>query len=245
MDKPYISIIVPSYREEKSLPSTLKRFKEYLTAQNYTYEVLAVVDGAKDRTAEVAEEFAKGWPELRVINNKINRGKGYVVRQGMLEAKGEYRVFTDADNATDIGHLDKMIPKFKEGFEIVVGSRDYKDAVGAKQAIPQPWHKRQLGNLGNLFIQVLVLPGIWDTQAGFKGFSAEAAQKIFSKMTVERWGFDIEILALARKFGYKIAKIPLYWENNPDSRVNLSSYFGVLRDTIKVRLNLWRGKYKD
>lgn len=244
MENPYISIIVPSYREEKSLPNTLKRFKEYLTAQNYSYEVLVVVDGAKDRTAEIAEEFAKNWPELRVINNKINHGKGYVVRQGMLESKGEYRVFTDADNATDIRHLEKMIPKFKEGFEVVIGSRDYLDAVGAKQAIPQPWHKRQLGNLGNLFIQVLVLPGIWDTQAGFKGFSAAAAQKIFSKTTVERWGFDVEILSLARKFGYKIAKIPLYWENNPDSRVKLSSYLGVLRDTIKVRWYLWFGKYK-
>ncbi|MEK9185830.1 MAG: glycosyltransferase, partial [Patescibacteria group bacterium] len=121
MNNPYISVIVPAYREEKSLPNTLKRFKEYLSAQNYSYEVLVVIDGAKDRTAEVANEFAKDWPELRVIDNKINHGKGYVVRQGMLESKGEYRVFTDADNATDIRHLEKMIPKFKEGFEVVIG----------------------------------------------------------------------------------------------------------------------------
>lgn len=240
---PYISIIIPSYNEEKSIAKTLQRVREYLSAQNYTYEVIVVVDGAKDKTAEIAEKFTADWPQLKVINNKQNHGKGFVVKQGMLEAKGEYRVFTDADNSTDIKHLEKMIPKFKDGFKVVIGSRDYKDAIGAKQAIPQTSFKRLLGNMGNLFIQIVAVFGIWDTQAGFKGFSAEAAQKIFSRATIERWGFDVEVLALAKKFDYKIAKIPLYWENNANSRVNLSSYLGVLRDTVKVRLNLWGGKY--
>ncbi len=240
---PYISVVIPSYNEEKRIAKTLQRFKEYLSVQDYTYEVLVVVDGARDNTAEVAEKFSLDWTQLKVVNNKQNHGKGFVVKQGMLEAKGEYRVFTDADNSTDIKHLEKMIPKFKEGFKVVIGSRDYKDAIGAKQAIPQSGFKRLLGNMGNIFIQVVAVFGIWDTQAGFKGFSAEAAEKIFSKATIERWGFDIEVLALARKFGYKIAKIPLYWENDTESHVKLSSYLGVLRDTVKVRINLWSGKY--
>ncbi|MEK7565268.1 MAG: dolichyl-phosphate beta-glucosyltransferase [Patescibacteria group bacterium] len=240
---PYISIIIPSYNEEKRIAKTLQRFKEYLSAQDYTYEVLVVIDGARDKTAEVAQKFVSDWSQLKVVNNKQNHGKGFVVKQGMLEAKGEYRVFTDADNSTDIKHLEKMILKFKEGFKVVIGSRDYKDAIGATQAIPQSGFKRLLGNMGNIFIQVVAVFGIWDTQNGFKGFSASAAEKIFSKITIERWGFDVEVLALARKFGYKIAIIPIYWENDAESHVKLSGYLGVLRDTVKVRLNLWGGKY--
>lgn len=244
MTKPYLSIIVPAYNEEKRILSTLKRIKEYMSAQSYPYEVIVVIDGAKDKTTEVSKSFQLGWPELKILNNTKNHGKGYVVRQGMLAAEGDYRIFTDADNSTDIRHVEKMIPKFKEGFHVVIGTRDYKDAIGARQAVSQPWFKRLLGNMGNLFIQIMVLPGIWDTQAGFKGFSEEAALKIFPKCLINRWAFDVEILALAGRYGYKIAKIPLYWENDPESHVKLSSYFNFLFETVKVRLNLWRGKYQ-
>jgi dolichyl-phosphate beta-glucosyltransferase len=244
MNKPYISIIIPSYNEEKRISDTLKRVKEYMSSQDYPYEILVVIDGAKDKTAEISKSFLENWPELRVIDNKQNNGKGYVVRQGMLEAKGDYRVFTDADNSTDISHLEKMVQKFKGGFDIVMGTRDYKDAVGAKQAIPQSGFKRLLGNLGNLFIQILVVPGVWDTQAGFKGFSAQSAEKIFSQLKITRWGFDIEVWALARKFKYKITMIPIYWENNAESHVKASAYIAVLFETIKIRMNLWSGKYR-
>lgn len=244
MNEPFISIIVPAYNEEKRIPLTLKRIKEYMSAQSYSYEVIIAVDGAKDKTAEVSKSFENDWPELKVLDNKENHGKGYVVRQGMLAARGNYRIFTDADNSTDIKHVEKMIPKFKEGFQVVIGTRDYKDAIGARQAVSQPWFKRLFGNMGNLFIQIVVLPGIWDTQAGFKGLSREATEKIFPKCKIDRWAFDVEILALARKYGYKIAKIPLYWENDPESHVKLSSYFNFLFETVKVRLNLWRGRYQ-
>lgn len=240
----YLSLIIPAYNEAKRLSKTLERIKAYLSQQNYTYEVLIVIDGAKDNTAEIAAKFGLDWPQLRVIDNKENHGKGFVVRQGILAANGQYRVFTDADNSTDIAHLEKIIPKFKEGFDVVIGSRDPKDAVGATQAIAQAGYKRLLGNMGNLFIQLLVLPGIWDTQAGFKGFSAEASQKIFSKTKINKWGFDVEALALARNFGYKIGIIPIYWENDAESHVKLSGYIGALLETVKVRWNLWVGKYK-
>ncbi len=244
MDQIHISIIIPAYNEEKRIFSTLKRVREYLSEQLYTYEVIVVVDGAKDKTAQVVEEFAKNWPELRLINNKINHGKGFVVRQGLLAAKGEIRVFSDADNSTDIKHLEKLLPKFKEGFEVVIGTRDYRDVIGAKQAIAQSGFKRLLGDLGNLFIQVLAVPGIWDTQNGFKGFSAAAVQKIFSKAIINRWSFDVEALALARRFGYKIAIIPVYWENDADSHVKLSGYINALWEVVKIRWYLWTGKYK-
>jgi dolichyl-phosphate beta-glucosyltransferase len=239
-----LSVIIPAYNEEKRIFSTLKRVREYLSEQSYTYEVIVVIDGAKDRTAQVAEDFAQDWSSLRVINNKENHGKGFVTRQGLLEAKGEFRVFSDADNSTDIKHLEKLLPKFKEGFEVVIGSRDYRDVIGAKQAIAQSGFKRLLGDLGNLFIQVLAVPGIWDTQNGFKGFSAQAAQKIFSKAIINRWSFDVEALALARRFGYKIAIIPVYWENDAQSHVKLSGYINALWEVVKIRWYLWTGKYR-
>lgn len=240
---PYLSLIIPAYNEAKSIGKTLERFREYLNQQDYSYEVLIMTDGAQDNTAEIAGKFSQAWPQLKIIENKENHGKGFVVRQGMFLAQGQYRVFTDADNATDIAHLEKMLLKFKEGFDVVIGSRDAKDAAGATQAVPQAGYKRFLGNMGNLFIQILVLPGIWDTQAGFKGFSAEAAKKIFSKTTIDRWGFDVEVLALARHFNYKIGLIPIYWKNGAESRVKLSGYLGALWETVRVRWNLWAGRY--
>lgn len=242
---PHLSLIIPAYNEAKSIEKTLERFREYLNQQDYSYEVLIITDGVQDNTAEIAGKFSLAWPQLKIIENKENHGKGFVVRQGMFLAQGQYRVFTDADNATDIAHLEKMLLKFKEGFEVVIGSRDAKDAAGATQAVPQAGYKRFLGNMGNLFIQLLVLPGIWDTQTGFKGFSAEASQKIFSKTTIDRWGFDVEVLALARHFNYKIGIIPIYWKNGAESRVKFSGYLGALLETVKVRWNLWIGKYNS
>ncbi|MBI2454365.1 MAG: glycosyltransferase family 2 protein [Parcubacteria group bacterium] len=239
----YLSLIIPAYNEEKRITQTLNRIKEYLLAQNYTYEVMVVVDGATDKTAEVAQNFANDWPNLKIINNKENHGKGFVTRQGILAAQGEIRVFSDADNSTDIKHLEKLLPKFQDGFEVVIGTRDYRDVVGATQAIPQSRFKRLLGDLGNLFIQFLVVPGIWDTQNGFKGFTAEAAQKIFSKAVINRWAFDVEALGLARKFGYKIGLIPVYWENDTQSHVKLSGYINALWETVKIWWGLRTGKY--
>ncbi|MBI4118680.1 MAG: glycosyltransferase family 2 protein [Parcubacteria group bacterium] len=244
MKEPYLSLVIPAYNEAKRIGRTLARIKEYLSAQNYSYEVLMVVDGAKDRTAEVAENFAREWAPLKIINNKENNGKGYVVRQGLLAASGEIRVFSDADNSTDIGHLEKMLAKFHGGFDVVIGSRDYRDAVGATQAVPQSVLKRFLGDMGNLLIQFLAVPGIWDTQNGFKGFTAQAAEKIFSQTTINRWAFDVEVLALAKKFNLKIGIIPVYWKNDTQSHVKLSGYLNALLETVKIWWHLRTGKYK-
>ena len=203
-----------------------------------------MLDGPSDDTPDIVDPYEEAFAgRLKIINNTKNHGKGFVVRQGMLEARGEYRIFTDADNSTDVHYIEDMLAKFKEGYEVVISSRDGKDAKGAGQAVKQAWLKRQMGNAGNLYIQILAVPGIWDTQNGFKGFSAKAAEDIFSRTTVDGFGFDIEALAIARALKYKIGIIPIIWKNDPKSLVSLRSYFKVLADTAKVRLNLWSGKY--
>lgn len=242
--QPYLSVIIPAYTEEHRIGHTLQVVYGYLQEQPYTFEILVVLDGPKDRTLEKVRAFAAGHPAVRWINREQNRGKGFTVRQGMLAACGEIRLFTDADNSTDISHFDQMKPLFASGSEVVICSRDRKDAAGAQQAVPQPAVKRFLGNAGNLFIQVMAVPGIWDTQCGFKAFSAKAAEEIFSVATIDRWGFDIEALALARHFGYHIRIIPAHWIDDADTHVSMRNYLDTLWETVRVRWNLLTGVYR-
>jgi len=238
--KPYLSVIIPAYNEAGRLPLTLVDIDRHLSTKNYTYEIIVVDDGSSNNTKDVAEKFIKLIPNLRVVGYESNQGKGNAVKVGMLEAQGKYRLFTDADNSTSIDHFDKMIPSLKEGYDIVICSRDIK---GSQMHPPQSLFKRILGNMGNLFIQALLLPGIRDTQCGFKVFSEEAALKIFSLQKIKRWGFDIEALALGKHMGYRIKEIPVYWVNDADSRVKPLAYFQVLFETVKVRWWLWRKVY--
>ncbi|MEK7481014.1 MAG: dolichyl-phosphate beta-glucosyltransferase [Patescibacteria group bacterium] len=240
----YLSIIIPAYNEEDRIAKTLRRVVAYLKEQPFDSEILVVIDGAKDNTAEVVNGLRAEMPNLRVIDRKENRGKGYTVREGMLAAHGDIRLFTDADNSTDIAHFDKMKPLFEQGHDIVICSRDKKDIEGATQAVPQLFLKRQLGNMGNLFIQLFAVRGIWDTQCGFKAFTTEVAERIFSRAKIDRWGFDIEALALARKFGYKIGIVPAYWINDPKSHVKLSGYLRVLWETVQIWWWLRTGRYR-
>ena len=243
MQKIYLSVVIPAYNEEKSIGNTLLAIDHYLSKQDYSYEIIVVNDGSKDKTAQIAEKFSGLVKNLRLIDNKENHGKGWVVRRGMLEAKGEIRLFTDADNATTIDHFEKMMPLFKEGKQVVIGSRDKKDAKGAKQAVPQSFLKRQLGNFGNILIQLVAVPGIWDTQCGFKAFVAKAAEDIFSRCKINRWGFDIEAMALTRKLNYRLGIIPVYWINNPNSSVSWKGYLNTFRELFKIKWNLIRKKY--
>jgi dolichyl-phosphate beta-glucosyltransferase len=161
----------------------------------------------------------------------------------MLKASGRLRFFCDADNSTDIAHFDKMIPLFKDGYDIVIASRHWRDAAGAKHAVPQAWYKRIIGQVGNIIIQTVAVPGIWDTQCGFKAFRVEVAERIFSQITIEGWAFDIEVLALARAANYKTGIIPAYRINDARSHVRPFDYARVLGDTFRVRANLRVRKY--
>ena len=243
MDKPYLSVIIPAYNEQETISNTLLDVDRYLSKQNYESEIIVVSDGSKDATAQKAAGMQNLIKRLRVIDNKQNHGKGWVVRQGMLEAKGKHSLFMDADNATTIDHVEKMIPFFEGGYEVVIGTRDPKDAAGAKKAVDQPFWKSALGNIGNIAIQTLAIWGIWDTQCGFKAFSEKSAKEIFSRTKIDRWAFDVEALALAKKLKYRIAIIPVYWINNPHSRVNMKAYFNFLKELFIIKWFLITGKY--
>ncbi|MBI2628080.1 MAG: glycosyltransferase family 2 protein [Candidatus Niyogibacteria bacterium] len=239
----FLSVIIPAYNEAERIETTLERISRYLKQQPYPYEIIVVNDASKDATAEKVEKLKREIIYLSLLNTKNNRGKGYAVREGMLAARGRIRLFTDADNSTDISHFELMRPFFDKGYEAVICSRDKKDAVGARQSVPQSRFKRLLGNLGNLFVQLVAVPGIWDTQCGFKAFRDFAAKEIFSRARIDRWGFDIEVLALARALKYKIGIVPADWKNDPFSHVKIASYFQVLWETIRVKWYLTLGKY--
>lgn len=240
MEKPYLSVIIPAYNEAKRLPLTLIDIDKHLKGAGFSYEIIIVNDGSKDATLEIAKRFSHLIKNLKIIDQK-NTGKGGAVKRGMMEAKGKIRLFTDADNSTSIDQFNKMIPYLNEGYDIIIGSRDIK---GARLIPSQPWHKRIAGNLGNLFIQTLLLRGVWDTQCGFKAFTEEAAEKIFPLIKINHWGFDVEILALSKKMGYKIKEIPVIWINNPFSHVSAMAYLQVLLEVIKIRWWLTTNKYK-
>lgn len=241
---PYLSLIVPAYNEETRITTSLLSMYAYLQKQQFSWEMLIVIDGATDKTLEKAIAFAAGKPRVRWIDRKENRGKGYTVREGMLAANGQIRLFSDADNSTDMSHFDQMLPHFENGADVVICSRDPKDAEGAGQAVPQSFFKRLLGNMGNLFIQLIAVPGIWDTQCGFKAFTAQAAQAIFPLSRIDGWGSDIEFLALARRLGYQIDVIPAHWIDQAGTHVKLWDYFGTFGEAMRVRWNLINGIYK-
>ena len=243
--KPYLSVIIPSYKEGKRIGENLETCIKYFSDKPYEYEFVIVVDGSPDNTAEIARSYAGKLKNLRVIENKENHGKGYVVRQGLLEAKGEYRLFFDADGSTSINHLDKFLPEFGNGFDVVIGSRDIP---GSFVQIHQAKYKEIMGDAGNWAIRILL--GLWqypDTQCGFKMLSAKAAEEVATRMVVDRFGFDFEIIVLAKKLGFKIKQMPVRWLNEEGSTVSLTGpngYFQVLWDLWKTRVRLFMGKYK-
>ncbi len=238
----HLSVIIPAYNEEKRLPKTLEEIDKYLSKQDYDYEILVVNDGSKDKTVEVAKSLIPKIKNLRVIGYEKNQGKGYAVRFGMLEAKGEFRLFTDADNSTSIDQVEKILPEFKAGFDIVIGSRGIKGAILDP---PQPWIRRViLGEGFKLFRKIVI--GLWeieDSQCGFKCFRKKVAEDIFPKCKINRFAFDPEILLIAKKMGYKIKEIPVYWRNDPESKVKFKSMVKMGIDLLKIRWNLIKGIY--
>lgn len=243
-EKVYLSVVIPAYKEGKRIGENLEMCEKYFKDKDYNYEIVVVVDGSPDNTAELARNYASRFKNFRVIENPDNHGKGYVVRQGLLEAVGEYRLFFDADGSTSITHLDTFLPEFEKGFDVVMGSRDIE---GAYVQIHQAKWKELFGDTGNWAIRILL--GLWsypDTQCGFKMLSAKAASEVASRMVVDRFGFDFELLIIAKKLGFKIKQMPVRWLNEAGSTVSLTGpngYFQVLWDLWKTRMRLWGGKY--
>ncbi|MEY2986275.1 MAG: hypothetical protein RJB24_504 [Candidatus Parcubacteria bacterium] len=237
-----ISVIIPAYNEEKRITPTIHSVVDYFDkSEIQDYEIIIVLDGSKDKTLEVVTKLSKKYKKIKIINNKINRGKGAVVKQGVLESKGEYVLFMDADNSTHIDELDKILPVMRQGVDVVVGSRDMKDS---KIEVRQARYKELLGDLGNLWIQILLVGGIKDTQCGFKVFEGKLARHIFRQLTMKGWSFDIELLALARYFRYNIKEMPVVWYNDDSSHVKLKDYIHVLLDTVIIKYRLLTKYYK-
>ncbi len=238
-----LSIIIPAYNEELRLPQTLRSVVEYLKAQPYSSEIIVVNDGSTDGTERIVHEQSSDSIPMRQFSHAdgANHGKGATVRKGMMEAHGAFRLFMDADNSTTLDHVERFWPLFDQGNSVVIGSRALPQSViGVHQARA----KEIAGRIGNWIIQKLAAPGISDTQAGFKMFSAEAAGMIFQRQTIDRWGYDIELLVIARAHGYRIAEVPITWINASGSKVTMKSYFQVLGDVLKIHRNLKSGLYK-
>lgn len=273
----FLSVVIPVFNEEKRLPGTLKKVRDYLNRQDYSWEVLIVNDGSKDLTAQVVEALIKDWPNFRLIDNKENKGKGAVVKQGMLQAKGDWRLFMDADNSTDVSEIQKLWdfanhmrnksqnptsnqiskPKSQIGklencdlnghcdlelgaYDVIIGSRYLnKDSIKIKQ----PLIRRMVSRIGNWLIRILLGIDMKDTQCGFKLFSAKAAEDIFPKQTIMRWGFDMEILAIAIKKGYKIKEVAVDWYDSTGSQVKKSAALKTLKELFTIKWNLLKGRY--
>ncbi len=240
MAQPYLSIIIPAYNEAGRIARTLVDMDKRLSGVDYSYEVLVVNDGSKDNTAQVVKGMAKMVRNLKLIDLKDNVGKGGAVKQGMLLATGAIRLFTDADNSTSIDQFEKMIPLFKEGYGVVIGSRS---VAGAKLDPSEPFYRQVIGKTLNLFVQLFLLPGIWDTQCGFKAYTAEAAERIFMRSRVPGWGFDVETLTLAIRLGYRVKEVPVHWVNDIRSHVKFSGGLQFLGEACMLRWRLWRGQY--
>lgn len=249
-NRPLVSVVIPAYNEERRLPQTLIRVYDYLASQNYPSEILVVDDGSTDSTTRVVETFARQHPSVRLIKND-HRGKGYTVRTGMLAAHGHIVLFSDADLSTPIEDLEKLLPWFERGYDIVIGSRE---GVGA-QRIKEPFYRHLMGRVFNFVVQFLTVRGIEDTQCGFKAFRDEVAQDIFSRMLLYgdnakrvRGGmvtaFDVEALFIGYKSGYRIKEVPVQWRYGTETKVNpLKDSYRNFRDVVLVRWNDLRGLY--
>ncbi|MBN1901811.1 glycosyltransferase family 2 protein [Candidatus Sumerlaeota bacterium] len=230
----YLSIVIPAYNEEKRIGTTLGKILEFLKTKDFSWEILIVDDGCRDRTIEMAADILKGT-SYRILKNPRNMGKGATIRAGMLAARGEIRLFTDADLSTPIEELDKLMIPIKDGFDVTFGSRAMK---GSKLLVRQPIHREMMGRVFNILVQILHLPGVKDTQCGFKMFTAGAADAIFQRQKMKGFCFDVEILVLARKMGYRIKEVPVSWIDSPQSKVS------PLKDSLKMLWDLVKLKFK-
>lgn len=238
---PRLSIVVPAYREELRLPPSLEKIACHLRAHPaLEAEVVVVDDGSPDRTASRAEAAGKELGlALRVVRFPVNRGKGAAVRAGALAAEGELVLVTDADLSTPIDEWEKLAAA---GTEVAIGSRAVDESL---VKTPQPLYRRAAGKLFNRVVRLTAVPGIRDTQCGFKLFSRRAARDVFSRTTIDRFAWDVEALLLAHRLGYAIAEVPVLWFDSPDSRVGLGGGAQAYLDLFRIRWRVWRTLRKN
>lgn len=231
--------MIPAYNEETRLPRTLRQVFAFLEQQTYTYEVLVVENASTDRTLEIAHAFGAGHTGLRVIHEE-KRGKGFAVQRGMLEAQGQFRFICDADLSMPIEEVNNFLPPLQNGFDIAIASREAPGAIRYNEPAYRHWGGRAV----NLAIRMLILPGLNDTQCGFKCFRAGTAEALFRQQTLHGWSFDIEILYLARRRGDRLIEIPIHWYFESESKVNaVRDAIHMVSDIFRIYMNDLRGRY--
>lgn len=239
MPVPFLSIVIPAYNEEHRLPFTLEQAFEFSQVQPYVIEIIIVENGSRDRTFEIAQAFTARHPQFRALR-ETQRGKGLAVKRGMLEAHGEYRFMCDADFSMPIAEIKRFLPPTLTNFDVAIASRE---APGAKR-YDEPVYRHWGGRLINWMIRLLALPGLHDTQCGFKCFRGPVAEDLFSCQTLNGWSFDVELLYIARRRGYHITEIPIPWYFNAESKLNVfrdAFYMGL--DILSIRRNARQGLY--
>lgn len=238
MSGPFLSVVIPAFNEATRLPRSLARITDYLERAGRAYELVVVDDGSSDGTAERAREATKG--PLTVLRNEGNRGKGHAVRRGMLAARGTWRLMTDADLSTPIEEVDRLLAVAEGGADVVIASRALP---GANIEVHQPWYRENMGRAFNFMVRVLAVPGIHDTQCGFKLFSARAAETCFGSARLDGFSFDVEALYLALRHGLRVVELPVTWRNDAATRVGAWRGFLAFLDLARIRTNAWRGRY--
>jgi dolichyl-phosphate beta-glucosyltransferase len=230
---PYLSVVIPAYNEHERLKRFVPGIVEYLQSKGQPFEIVVVNDGSKDDTAEVARALSRTFPMLRLVDLQPNRGKGGAVKAGMLDARGQYVLFTDADQSTPISEVDKLLAKMeREGYDMAIGSRS---VPGARVEQPQVWYRALAGKLFGIGTKLLCIHGLYDTQCGFKAMKQEVAQKVFPQVTSTTAIFDIEMLVVATRAGFRVAEVAVQWVHDPDTRIPYN-----LRRAIKIWLELFR-----
>jgi len=214
---PEISIVIPAFNEALRLPASLDRIEGFLKTSGLSAEVIVSDDGSRDATAEVVRQRAATWPQLKLVSSGKNAGKGAAVQLGMAEARGRYRIFSDADLSVPIDDLEKLLRPLRAGAGVAIASRGLKDS---QVELHQPWYRETMGKVFNRLVWIFVLSGVHDTQCGFKAFTAEAADRVFPALQTRGFGFDVEVLYRAQRAGYRIAEVPTRWINSPQSRVH-------------------------
>ncbi len=232
---PDLSVVIPAYNEAERLPPTLAKVRAYLESRGGAFEILVVDDGSEDDTANRAEALG-----VQVVRNDGNRGKGFSVRRGMLLARGARRLMTDADLSTPIEDLPRLMEAMDAGYGVVIASRALP---GSNIEVRQPWYRENMGRVFNLCVRLFALPGLHDTQCGFKLFRADAARDAFASARHDGFSFDVEALFLARRHGHRIAEVPVTWRNDAASRVGTMSGLLAFVDLLRIRSNGWVGRY--
>ncbi len=240
-NSPFVSLVIPTYNEEKRLKDSLISIQKYIGEKPYSVEIIVVDDGSIDETISVARECLNGNCRHSILTSSRNGGKGYAVKKGILNAKGKYIVFMDADLSTPIKELDRFLKILEEGCDVVIGTRKNREASVMKR---QPLYRELLGKGFTFLSNMLLVEGVSDFTCGFKGFKKEAGQDIFRRQLIQNWSFDAEILFLAKKLGYKIKEIPVTWFDAEGSKVRLSrDIIGSLNGILRIRLNYVFGIY--